>query len=110
MGRHLTLLECSTDGRIDDAAWREARARDAAEVKQGCASVRVAAVRPTEGELVRRMGRIIADAAVKRAAVHRLDFEREGIDEITARRLFPRALARARAREPAIDAIAETAA
>lgn len=56
------------------------------------------------------MGAVIADAAVKRGQVHARDFAREGIDEATAERLFAKALARARAIEPAVDSVAQVAA
>lgn len=67
--------------------------------------LKIASVRPSEACLVARMGAVIADAAVKRGQVHARDFAREGIDQATAERLFAKALARARAIEPAVDAI-----
>jgi hypothetical protein len=71
---------------------------------------RIAAVRHREDYVVRRMGAIIADAAVKRGTVHARDFAREGIDQPTAERLFAKALARARAIDPAIDSVGQVAA
>lgn len=67
-------------------------------------------MRPSEACLVARMGAVIADVAVKRGQVHARDFAREGIDEATAERLFAKALARARAIEPAVDSVAQVAA
>ena len=108
--RHLDLLQLSTDGRISDRAWAEAASLDRAEMAVAPARLRIAAIVPSERAVLARMGRVIATAAVARAQVHLLDFEREGIDERTARRLYPRALAIARAREAAVDQIAESAA
>lgn len=72
--------------------------------------LKIASVRPSEACLVARMGAVIADAAVKRGTVHARDFAREGIDQTTAERLFAKALARARAIEPALDNVAQVAA
>ena len=110
MGPHTRALSLSTDGSIAPEAWAAARAGDAAESAPTCAPVRIAAVVPRAGELVKRMARAIADAAVKRASVHVKDFERLGVDAATAHRLFPAALARARAIEPALDGIEQAAA
>lgn len=109
MGRHLTALQCSTDGRIDDAAWAAARAADAAErlsePKRARVTLRVVAPKPEA--VIRTMARVITVAAVDRAHVHVKDFERVGVDEPLARRHFAAAFARARLIEPALDTVAE---
>lgn len=110
MGPHATLLSLSTDGRISDAAWREARRLDALDAsvparRQG-AGVRVVAFNARD--VVARMVRVIAEAVPKREAVHERDFEQAGIDPALARRHFAEAFALARAREPAIDALSLT--
>lgn len=72
--------------------------------------LKLASVAPTEACTIRRMGAVIAEAAVKRGTVTARDFAREGIDQATAERLFGKALARARALEPAVDGMAQVAA
>lgn len=109
MGRHLQLLERSTDGRISSAAWALAARLDAMEpAPPAQVDVRVVALKPAY--VVKLMARTIADAAVKRAAVHLRDFERAGICEAQARKHFPAALAKARLMEPAIESIERAAA
>ena len=109
MGRHLQLLECSTDGRINDEAWRLARQLDAMKAERPArVEIRVVELKPHY--LIRLMARTIAEAAVKRAAVHVKDFERAGITEDLARRHFPAALAKARMIEPALLTIEQAAA
>jgi len=107
MGRHLQLLECSTDGAIADDARRHARALDdleaAATAKRARVALRVVALKPEY--VIRQMVRVIATAAPARAAVHVKDFERAGICAALAERHFAAALARARLIEPAIDAL-----
>lgn len=86
------------------------RQRETSRIVSSVLRLRLARVRHSEAFTVRRMGAIIADAAVKRAQVHVADFAREGIDEATAWRLYPAALERARAIEPALDGLALAAA
>lgn len=86
--------------------WRQ---RELGRLDSNVLRLRLASVTPNEAFTIRRMGAIIADAAVKRGTVHARDFAREGIDQATAERLFGKALARARAIEPAVDAIAAAA-
>lgn len=109
MGRHLHALQCSTDGRIDAAAWAAARAADAAErmsePKPARVNLRVVALKPEA--VIRAMARVITVAAVDRAHVHVRDFERAGVEETLARRYFAAAFARARLIEPALDTVAE---
>lgn len=110
MGRHLQLLERSTDGRIAPEAWAMAARLDALEVApvRAAVDVRVVALKPAY--IVRLMARTIAEAAVKREAVHVADFERAGIDEGLARKHFAAALAKARLMEPAIESLERAAA
>lgn len=110
MGRHLQLLERSTDGRISPVAWALAAKLDAIEATAAPAAVEVRVVRLKPAYVVRLMARAIVDAAVKREAVHLLDFERAGIGEVLARKHFPAALARARMMEPAIESLERAAA
>ena len=109
MGRHMHELECSTDGKISDAARRRARELDDAEAaampRPARVELRVVAFKPEY--VIRRMAQVIATAATARAHVHMKDFERAGVPEKLARRHFADAFARARLIEPALDALAE---
>lgn len=112
MGSHLRALELSTDGRICTKARLEAQRLDMLEyaAMPKPARVRVRVIELNPAYVVRVMARIIAEGAVKRAAVHELDFARAGIDAMLARRHYAAALARARLIEPAINSIERDAA
>lgn len=103
MGRHLDELLLSTDGRICPEAKRRAAALDALEVTPMPVGVKVVKLNPDY--VVRLMAKVIVEAAVKRATVHEIDFAREGIDAVLARRHFNEAMARARLIEPALASI-----
>lgn len=104
MGRHLDELSLSTDGRICPKARKIAEALDALEAKQPL-RLEVKVVKLNPDYVVRLMAKVIVEAAVKRCTVHELDFAREGIDAILARRHFNEAMARARLIEPALSNI-----
>jgi len=113
MGRHELLLSLSTDGRISDDARRAARQRDAAEAAGAPrvpATVTPGAVALKPEEIIRRMARVIVEAAPSRATVMLKDFERAGISRTEAERHYTQAFNRALLREPTIASVGEQAA
>lgn len=109
MGPHTRLLSLSSDGKIPEAAWREARRLDAiaaAAAPPAPAPALPSVVAFNPNDVIARMVRVIAEALPKRGLVHELDFAQAGVPADLARRYGPQAYALARAHDHAIDRLA----
>jgi hypothetical protein len=111
MGPHTRLLSLSSDGKIPEAAWREARRLDAIAAIAAAEAPAPAPALPSvvafnPNDVIARMVRVIAEALPKRGLVHELDFAQAGVPADLARRYGPQAYALARAHDHAIDRLA----
>lgn len=94
----LTKGQRATWAAVTTALKREAKDKERA---------RIALLSEKDAVLI--MGRVIAEAAAKRANVTRLDFRQAGIPEDRIDPLFDRAMARARRLDPLVDAMGAAA-
>lgn len=100
---HVEMLEMSTDGHIPRAAREAAELRDKQEKRMRRALTAFPMpVRAKPRDIVGEMAKAIADGVAARESVQIQDFRRIGVDDDTARKLYPKALERARTLDKAV--------
>jgi hypothetical protein len=100
---HVETLEMSTDGNISREARAAAELRDKQEKRMRRALTAFPRpVSPKPRDLVGEMAKVIADGVAARETVQVQDFRRIGVDDDTARKLYPKALERARAMDKVV--------